>query len=499
MKTTLGIIQISNSGTGKKMKTSSQSSIRATRAPGWQWPYPRHDEITVTPLGGIGEVGMNMTIYGHFGQHIIVDAGHSFPKAENRDGISSYGISPRSLNGLANPAGVILTHTHEDHIGGVLSLLNGRNNEPLKVWATPLCAALLRQKTQPLENGSLAEGADLDIIEYMPGETLSIGFFQIKTIPVSPSVPEACSLFITCGRLKKGILHTGDYNMDTGNSLAATDQAALASLQNVGLVLSDSTNANVATRNSEAEVSQAFYSLLNERNKRVFVACTSSNITRMHNLHPAADATGRRFGVRGSAIERNHAIARRLNYLNGLSPTLGRSALSNTNSTNNVVMLTGSQAEKNSALSRMANGEANMPWASAGDTIVFSSRAIPENETMIASLIWNFRQFGINVLIGSDRYNGLPLHASGHATIPEIKAYYRLARPDHVMPVHGTDSMLLANAEIANGMGIKATIPEPGGVYSFTDMGLSHIGKVRPTLTATMETGAIRILPPAAG
>ncbi len=472
----------------------SQENTTAAIAEPRPWHTPKQDEILICPVGGVRKIGMNMTLYGTAGRYLIVDAGIAFmPPAEaEATGIRAHSIAPETLEDNFDCVdALIVTHGHEDHIGGVLDILL---HYDVPVYLTPLADQMLRRKAREIRFPY-----PIDAKIFSPGDEFRIGRFLVATCPVSHSIPEACSLFIVADGVQKGILHTGDYNMDQGNALGTTDEAWLKRLGDadmVGLVVGDSTNAAKETDNaSEAEVALGLEAIMRQAEGGVYVVSFGSNICRVINAHKAALAAGRTLAIAGTSMLRMTSMARNLGYGADLPEAADRCELDALPRQKRAMIMTGIQGETYAALGRMLDGAVGYPDVRRGDVIVLSGRTIGQNRPALEAMLKTYRQLGVTVLESWDQVDGKPLHASGHASRNEIISYYRLARPEIVMPVHGEPEHMAAHADIARSLSLRSEIPQPGDVFRMNDAGLTKIGQVTPAILAHREDGgqAVRI------
>jgi len=401
--------------------------------------------IRILPLGGLGEIGRNCTVIECGDDILVIDAGLMFPE-EDMLGVDL--VIPDFTYVLENRdkvRGIIITHGHEDHIGGLAFLL--RELEGVPVYATPLTRGLIETK---LKSHGLLRRADLHTI--LPGQQVDLGPYDITPFHVNHSIPDAVGYAI---RTPLGlIVHTGDFKIDhTPIEGRTTDLAALSKLANEGVMvlLADSTNAESPGYTlSERRLVDSFERAFTQAHGRVIVATFASLLSRVQLVIETAARFGRKIAIAGRSMEESTAIAESLGYV--AFPPGTRVQL---NEVNNLpdeqvcILATGSQGEPNAALARMAAGRFRFVQIRDGDTIILSSKAIPGNETAIHRNIDNLFRRGANVIYGE----GSGMHVSGHAAQEELKLMLNLLRPLYFVPVHGAYRMLHSHANLAYAMG----------------------------------------------
>ncbi|MFD4327162.1 ribonuclease J [Nocardioides sp. NPDC058538] len=426
--------------------------------------------LRVTPLGGLGEVGRNMTVFEYDGRLLIVDCGVLFPE-EQQPGVDlilpDFGpIRDR----LGDIEALVLTHGHEDHIGATPYLLRERQNIPLV--GSELTLALLGSK---LREHRLRETVQHKVRE---GDTISFGPFELEFVAVNHSIPDALAVAIRTGAGL--VLHTGDFKMDQlPLDGRITDLRAFARLgeEGVDLFLTDSTNAEVpGFTTAEKKIAPAIEQVFRESDQRIIVACFASHVHRVQQVLDSAVAHGRKVAYVGRSMVRNMQIASDLGYLHVPEDVIvDAKELAELPPEKVVMVSTGSQGEPMSALSRIANGTHNFVHIEPGDTVLLASSLIPGNENSIYRVINGLARLGANVV---HKGNAL-VHVSGHASAGELLYCYNIVRPRNVMPVHGEVRHLLANGDLARQTGVESVVyAEDGVVVDLIDGKAEIAGKV---------------------
>ncbi len=440
-----------------------------------RWPVPTRGEVLVVPLGGLGRIGMNWTLYGHDGAWLLVDAGMSFPE-EEMEGVDAIVPDPAFLAPIADKLlGLVVTHAHEDHIGAIDRLWPYAINCP--IWATPFaCRALERR----LEEASTLDEVELN--SYPVGGSFEIGPFKIRSVRMTHSVPEPVALAI--GTEAGTVLHTGDWKFDPAPMVGEpTDFDALREIGDAGVLamVCDSTNAHKDLEiTSEAMVREAFMRLFASRKGQVAICCFSTNVARMASAAVAATASGRHVAITGRSMRNSQENARGLGLLDDVPEFLAEpSHLRGLDRAQTALVCTGGQGEENAALAKLARGDRRLPSFGRGDTVVLSTRVIPGNEEAVEKVCSALRARGVEVLMGADTIDGFPLHVSGHPGANELRELYSLVRPRFAMPVHGTEMHLTAHARLARGAGVEAAIvSEEAEVIRLAQGGARVLGRV---------------------
>jgi ribonuclease J len=433
----------------------------------------------VIPLGGLGEVGKNMTVFEHEHGSLVVDAGLAFPRDEHL-GVDL--VLP-DLTYLRERPGqvraVVLTHAHEDHVGALPYLL--REVKVPEVWATRLTLGLVKSK---LDEHGLLRAAELREIE-PEGPPLDLGPFRVEFVRMAHSVPDNVGVVIEtdAGR----ILHTSDWKLDhTPVDGFRTDVGKLAEIGNRGvdLLLADSTNAErPGFTGSERLVGEAFRQIIPQRQGRVLVASFASNVHRMQQAIDVAAQTGRKVAIVGRSMRKNLNIAGNLGYLDVPEGTLiAPNELEQYAPHEVLVLCTGSQGEPMSALTRIAYNDHPAVSVERGDTVILSARPVPGNELRVHDTINQLSRAGAEVL----HEENAQVHVSGHANQEEIRTLYGLVRPKAVMPVHGEYRMQAANARMAQEAGVPAdsiVLAENGSVVELGPHGVRIVDHVDAGVT----------------
>jgi ribonuclease J len=434
--------------------------------------------IRIIPLGGLGEVGKNMTVYEAAGEAIVVDAGLSFPRDEHL-GVDL--VLPEMSYLADRPGGVravLLTHGHEDHVGALPYLLRTANVR--EIYATRLTLGLIKSK---LDEHGLLRSAELREAEI--GRKYEIGPFRVEFVRMAHSIPDSAALAIEAeGKL---VVHTGDYKMDhTPIDGQKTDVGRLAELGNQGvdLLLGDSTNAErPGVTQSERVVGEAFRQIFPLRTGRILVSSFASNVHRVQQAIDVAVDHGRKVAIVGRSMRKNVNIARNLGYLDVADSVLMKPEdLAELPVREQLIVCTGSQGEPMSALTRIAYHDHPAVSVERGDTVIISAKPVPGNELRVHDAINRLAQAGAEVL----HQEIAPVHVSGHGNAEELRTVLSLLRPRAVMPIHGEFRMLAAHAQLARDAGVPASailLAENGSVVELGDGGPRIVDEVPAGVT----------------
>ncbi len=426
--------------------------------------------LRVTALGGLGEVGRNMTVFEYDGRLLIVDCGVLFPE-DHQPGIDLILPDWASIRDrLDDVEALVLTHGHEDHIGATPYLLRERGNIPLV--GSELTLALLGSK---LREHRLKETVHHVVKE---GDRITFGPFELEFVAVNHSIPDALAVAIRTGAGL--VLHTGDFKMDQlPLDGRITDLRAFARLgeEGVDLFLTDSTNAETpGFTPAEKSISPVIDQVFRDSAQRIIVACFASHVHRVQQVLDAAYNHERQAAYVGRSMVRNMAIARDLGYLKVPPGVLvDAKDLADLPPDRQVLISTGSQGEPMSALSRIAQRNHHFVHIEEGDTVLLASSLIPGNENAVYRVINGLARWGARVV---HKGNAL-VHVSGHASAGELLYCYNIVKPRNVLPVHGEIRHMLANAALARATGVEnVVIAEDGVVVDLIDGVAAVAGKV---------------------
>jgi ribonuclease J len=426
--------------------------------------------VRIVALGGLGEIGRNMTVFEHAGKLLIVDCGLLFPE-ENHPGVDlilpdfSY-IEDRMDDVVA----IVLTHGHEDHIGAVPFLL--RLKQDIPIVGSTLTLALIEAKLKEHR----IKPYTLSVIE---GDVEQLGPFECEFIAVNHSIPDALAVLI---RTSGGsILHTGDFKLDQiplDDRITDLRAFARAGEQGVDLFLVDSTNADIpGFTMAERAIGPAIERVFHQAKRRIIVACFSSHIHRVQQVLDAAEQSGRKVAMVGRSMIRNMGIAAELGYLHvpeGVLIDLNK--LTQLPDDEQVLISTGSQGEPMAALSRMANRDHKIE-VGQDDTVLLASSLIPGNENAVYRVINGLTRLGANVV---HKGNAM-VHVGGHASAGELLYVYNIVQPGNVMPVHGEWRHLVANGDLAVQTGVpreRIILAEDGVVVDLVDGVARIVGSI---------------------
>lgn len=408
--------------------------------------------LRVTALGGINEIGRNMTVFEHLGRLLIVDCGVLFP-THDEPGVDLILPDLRHLQDrLDDVEALVVTHAHEDHIGAIPFLLKQRADIP--IVGSKFTVALIAEKCREHRIKPV-------FVEVSEGGSSRHGVFECEYFAVNHSIPGCLAIGIHTGA--GTVLHTGDIKLDQlPPDGRPTDLPGMSRLGDAGvdLFLCDSTNSEVpGVSPSESEVGPALHRLMRGAEGRVIVACFASNVDRVQSIIDAAVALGRRVSFVGRSMVRNMGIARNLGYLKVADEDVLDIAAAEMMPADRVVLITtGTQGEPMAALSRMSRGEHRSITLTDGDLIILSSSLIPGNEEAVFGVMDSLAKVGARVVTNQHAR----VHVSGHAFAGELLFLYNAVRPRNVMPVHGTWRMLRANAALAT----KTGVPEENVVIA---------------------------------
>ncbi|WP_297323208.1 ribonuclease J [uncultured Bartonella sp.] len=409
----------------------------------------KRDELVFLPLGGVGEIGMNLAAYGYGNeddrQWLLVDLGVSFAGPE-LPGVDLVMPDIRFLeNERANICGLVITHGHEDHFGGVLDLWPKLN---VPVYCTAFTAGLLDSKRE-LDYSS----SNIPLNLFKAGDKFDLGPFSIEAIAVAHSIPDPVSLAITTPI--GTVIHTGDWKIDHEPSLGAvTDEKRFKELgqQGVLALVCDSTNARrEGVSPSEHDVSKSLAEIISQEKGRVAITTFSSNVGRIRSIALAAKEVGRQVLLVGRSIKRSVAVAEELGYLEDIDPFVGEEDYPYIQRNKVVMVLTGSQGEQRAALAKLSRDEMRSLSLSAGDCVIYSSRSIPGNERAIIDTQNRLIDMGIKIITDQD---GL-VHVSGHPRRSELLKMYEWVKPKILVPVHGEAAHLAAQTALGRQAGIE--------------------------------------------
>ena len=426
-------------------------------------------ELIFLPLGGSGEIGMNVNLYGCNGKWVMVDLGMTFadPSYPGVDLVLpdlSF-IEERAADLL----GIVLTHGHEDHIGAIPYLAHDLG---VPLYATPFTAGLIAKK---LEEEGLTKEVKLNIIPM--GGTLTLGDFHFKYVALAHSIPEGNALVIDTpyGR----IFHTGDWKLDDGPLLGTPASAAeLTAIGDSGVLalVGDSTNVfNQEASGSETDVREGLLKVVKSRKTgRVVVTTFASNAARLATLGWVAKETGRQLVLAGRSMDRITEVAKSVGYLKDMPPIMNWNDAARADPSKILILCTGAQGEPMAALSRIANGTHPALKLEPGDVVIYSSKQIPGNELAIGHVQNALATRGIEVITEKQAH----VHVSGHPGRPELEAMYEWIRPEIAIPVHGERRHMEAHAALALANGVpRAMVPINGSAIRLAPNGpklLSH-------------------------
>ena len=429
------------------------------------------------PLGGTGEIGMNLNLYGCIHNNkedwIMIDCGVTFSQAGN-PGIDLQMADPNFIAKKKNNLlGIILTHAHEDHIGAMPFIWP---HFKCPIYTTKFTAALLEEKLY--EHNIIFEDK---IIIIDDKDQFDVGLFNIKPIGLSHSIPEMNALVIQTPNLK--IFHSGDWKIDDDPIVGGKfDDNKYKELNNldIDLLVCDSTNSIIPGRSgSESEVRDSLIEIISGIKGRVFISTFASNVARLTSVAEAAAINDRQVVLSGMGMHKIARAAKKSGYFKGLPNFVEEEDAGYLPADKTLILCTGSQGEYRAALSKIARDEHRNLYADEGDTVIFSSKMIPGNEYSILRLQNMFAKRGINVITEKDSF----VHVSGHPCEEELLEMFDILKPKFMVPVHGEFRHLMENANIANRSGIKTKVIENGELLEISKSGFED--------QETVESGRI--------
>lgn len=437
-------------------------------------PPVEREKVKISFLGGMNEIGKNMTLYEYKNDMFIVDCGLAFPTPELPGVDLVIPDFTHIRNNREKIRGIIITHGHEDHIGGLAYLLKELN---IPIYATKLTIGLIKGK---LEEHNLLNSSKL--VEIKPRDNITLGSFNIELIHVNHSIPDAVGLAIRC---PAGIIiQTGDFKIDTtpvDGDMIDLPRFAEYGKKGVLALLSDSTNAErPGYTMSEKNVGESFELLFRKAgNRRIIVATFASNIHRVQQIIDVANARGRKVAVIGRSLENLVKVGSELGYLN--IPQNLLISIDNIKSYPDdklVIITTGSQGEPMSALTKIAYAEHRKVNASPNDYVIISATPIPGNEKMVGNVVNALMKKGVEVIYE----NMYEVHVSGHACQQDLKLMIGLVKPKYFIPVHGEQKHLIKHAGLAQAMGIDSHnifIGDIGNCIELSDNGIKQLANVQ--------------------
>lgn len=439
----------------------------------------KKSNLKIAPLGGLGEIGKNITVFEYEDEIVVVDCGLEFPE-DDMLGVDL--VIPDVTYLIKNKEkvkGIVITHGHEDHIGAIPYVLKQIN---VPIYATRLTMELIKNK---LDEHHLLKSAKLHVVEQ--GHTVNFGKMKVEFIRSSHSIPDAVMLAI---HTPVGtVLHTGDFKVDyTPIDDKIMDLGRIAELGNKGVIalLSDSTNSEKKGYTmSESTIGEVFDRLFQGTKKRIVVATFASNVHRVQQIVDAAVKYGRKVAICGRSMINMIDAARKLGYIEVQDNTfIDIDMIKNYTDDQLVIITTGSQGETMSALTRMANGEHKKVTLTPNDMVIISATPIPGNEKMVSKVINDLMELGTEVI-----YSSLEaIHVSGHACQEEQKLILALAKPKYFLPVHGEYRQLRAHSETARQMGI-----EPQNIFILENGRVLEINENEAKFTANIPSGKILV------
>lgn len=427
------------------------------------------DRLLFLPLGGCGEIGMNLNLYGCDGRWLMVDLGMTFgdPSVPGVDLMfPDTGFIEEEKDDLI---GLVLTHGHEDHIGAVPYLWS-RFRCP--VYATPFTAELVRLK---LAEAGLEGEVPLHIVH--PNQVLELGPFKVTYIPLAHSIAEGHGLAI---ETRHGTLfHTGDWKVDDRpliGPICPSDRLKQLGDKGVLALVGDSTNVfNAHASGSEDDVRQNLIELVKTLTGRVIITTFASNVARLQTIGDIAMATGRSLALVGRSMHRIFDAAQTTGYLEKFPAFVDEADLDDIPADKSLIACTGCQGEYRAALARMARGEHRSIHLRAGDTVIFSSKIIPGNEIELGRVFNDLAALDVNVITEKDAF----IHVSGHPGRAELQQMFSWTRPLTVIPVHGEERHIRRHADFARECGVKHTVrPRNGDVIEISTDGARKIDEV---------------------
>jgi len=445
--------------------------------------FSKHrDQLLFVPLGGSNEIGMNLNLYHLNGKWLMVDCGIGFAN----DYLPGVEIIVPDITFLAeikkDLLALVLTHAHEDHLGAVPYLWD---EFQCPIYATPFTAHFLAHKLA--ESGP---GKKPKIIEMKPGSSVDLKPFKLELIELTHSIPEMQAVAITT---EKGVvMHTGDWKFDSDPLIGPVSNYNMLKKYGDGKVLAmvcDSTNVFVEGESgSEAEVRKHLVELIGTCKKRVIVTTFASNLARVATIILAAQEAGRVIALAGRSLHRVVAAAKETGYLSNDAEFINDREVMNVPKQDVLVICTGCQGEPRAALPRIARGEHQNIRLTPGDTVIFSSRKIPGNESKINSMTNRLVQNRIEVITDKDHF----IHVSGHPAREELKRMYEMVKPAIAVPTHGEPRHLHEHAKLARSLGVPETVEAYNGAVVSLEQGeASVLGKVHAGYIAIDGTSLI--------
>jgi ribonuclease J len=429
---------------------------------------PKTNELLFCALGGSGEIGMNVILYGHAGKWLMVDCGVTFADA-HYPGIDVILPDLRFIEErLSDLVGIVLTHGHEDHIGALPYLAEDLG---VPIYATPFTAGLVRGK---LEEERIEDRVKIRMVHAR--EPFSVGPFRVEMVPLSHSIPEANALLI---ETKAGrVFHTGDWKLDATPVIgkpSTPEELTAIGKRGIDVLVCDSTNAfNTEPSGSEASVRKGLAESVARARGRVVVTTFASNAARLSTLGKVAQETGRKLCVTGRSLDRIIRVAKATGYLKDFPDTIDVNAAMRLPRNRVLIVATGGQGEPRAALARIADGSHQIS-VDLGDMVIFSARQIPGNEVAVGRIQNQLAAKGVEMVTERQAH----VHVSGHPGRPELAKMYEWLRPKTLVPVHGEMRHLMEHARFGLSQGIGAVhVQTNGDMVRLAPDGPKKIGDV---------------------